>query len=370
MKKRWIIIMLVGAILLTAAVGFVAADELLTLRSAVEQAVKKNPRMKLAEYGARKGNLDYDIKEEIADNYRRILYSVTEHFEGEDAMFKFVFIDFVKAKSDKEIAEKQEEITRNQLAYDAQESYLNLIKAREQKAILERSLERAKDLKRLADVSYQAGTVARSDVMRAEAHVVAVEAERFQLESAVTISEAVLNMTMGRELTDSVVLDESFILPEVEEFDLESGISRALNHNIEIMKARNGVAMADAGMEYTKYKFGVNDPEAFEIAEISQQEASLYEKIAEDRARLEVYALYQQLAGKEKQLAALQKSVDLAEENYRLSVLRYELGVATQGEVVDAMLSLSKQEAMLLNEQFNYYLDYLKWRLITGLSVN
>lgn len=370
MKKRWIVITLIGAILLTVAAGFVAADELLTLRGAVEQAITKNPRVKLAEYGTRKGNLDYDIKKEIADEYRRILYSVTEHFDGEDAMFRFVFIDAVKAESDKEIADKQEEVTRNQLAFEAQESYLRVIKAREQKAIMERSLERARDLKRLADVAYQAGTVARSEVMRAEAHVATMEAANFQLESAVTISEATLNMTMGRELTDSVYLEESFTIPDVGEFDLEKGINQALTHSIDVMKARSGVAMANGAMEYTKYKYGPNDGEAFEIAEIGQQEAALYVKLAEDRVRLEVFALYQQLAGKEKQLAALQKSVDLSAENYRLSALRYELGVATQGEVIDTMLGLSEQEAKLLNEQFDYYLDYLNWRLKTGLAVS
>ena len=249
MKKRWIVITLIGAILLTVAAGFVAADELLTLRGAVEQAITKNPRVKLAEYGTRKGNLDYDIKKEIADEYRRILYSVTEHFDGEDAMFRFVFIDAVKAESDKEIADKQEEVTRNQLAFEAQESYLRVIKAREQKAIMERSLERARDLKRLADVAYQAGTVARSEVMRAEAHVATMEAANFQLESAVTISEATLNMTMGRELTDSVYLEESFTIPDVGEFDLEKGINQALTHSIDVMKARSGVAMANGAME-------------------------------------------------------------------------------------------------------------------------
>ncbi|MBS4030288.1 MAG: TolC family protein [Clostridiales bacterium] len=368
MKKRWIVIALLGAILLTAAAGFVVANERLTLRGAVEQAVMKNPRMKLAEYGTRKSNLNYDMTEKIADVYRRLLNTV-KPVEGEDAMFRFVFIDTVKAESDKAIAEKQEEITRHQLAFDAQESYLRLIKAREQKAIMERSLDRAKDLKRLADVAYQTGTVSRSEVMRAEAYVATMEAANFQLESAVTISEATLNMTMGRELTDSVYLDESFTLPDVGGFDLASGISRALNNNIDLMKARSGVTIADAALAYTKFKFGTSD-EAYEIAEISKEEAKLYVKLAEDRVRLEVFALYQQLAGKEKQLTALQKSVNLAAENYRLSVLRYELGVATQGEVIDTMLGLSEQEAKLVNEQFDYYLDYLNWRLKTGLTVN
>ena len=62
--------------------------------------------------------------------------------------------------------------------------------------------------------------------------------------------------------------------------------------------------------------------------------------------------------------------MDLSAENYRLSALRYELGVATQGEVIDTMLGLSEQEAKLLNEQFDYYLDYLNWRLKTGLAVS
>ncbi len=374
MKKLWLNITLVGAILLLWAAGIVAAGDLLTLRGAVEQTVRQNPRMRLAEYGLSKSVIEYDKKKDIADGYRKIMFSFTENFEGEAALFWAAIVEPVMAEREKLRAEKQKEFTRNQLAFEAQESYLRLIKTKEQEAIAARSLGRARELKRLADVGFQAGTMARSEVMRAEAQVSAMEAAYLQLESAVAIAEATLNMTMGREFAAPMQLGKEFNLPEVDEIhldlDLELGIARALNNNIDVLSARSGAAIADARMEYASYRFGNYYKEDYAIAEISQEEAALHVKLVEDRVRLEIFALYQRLAGKEKQLEALQKSVDLAAESYRISVLRYELGVATQGEVVDALLNLSDQEAKLLNEQFDYYLDYLNWRLKTGLEVS
>lgn len=368
MKKKWIAVITAAAVLLSAAAGLVTAGELLSLRRAVQSTLAQNPRARLAELGGKKANLELSRAHSLADYYGRLLNTL-EPLPNEEAMYRFLYIDIVKAQSDKEIAAKQAEVTRNQLAFEAQENYLRLVKALEQKKLLEQTVERAKDLKRLTEAAHKAGTAARSEIMRAEAHVINMEAALFGAESAIKMAEAALNMTLGQPLDAAVSLEETLSIPAAGEINLEHGTNRALADNIDIMKARAGVRLAEAALLYARNRLGASD-ESFEIAEIGLQEAKIFLQLAEERVRLEVYGVYQKLAGMEKQLAARQKGLELAAENYRLSKLRYELGVATQGEVIDTMLALREQESKLAGEKYDYYLDYLNWRLKTALPVN
>lgn len=368
MKKNVLMLTMVSLLLLLLVAGFVAAGELLTLRGAAEKAALNNPRAGLASIGVDKAGLEYQITDGTANMYRQLLGSGGP-VEGEEAMMQFLLIDTVKAETNKAVAERQQAFTDNQLAYEALESYFRLYQAHEQLNLMKLSLERARDLKRIAEAGLSAGTMAKSEVMRAEAHVATMEATLLGAENNKEIAEAALNMTLGRDILTPVDLVSALNLPEVGEVDLQGGTSRALGLNPDIVRARAGVDIANAAKEYVKYLFGTGNDQ-YTVAELGVQEAILALQLTEERVRLEVYSLYQTLTGREKQLAARQKALDLAAENYRLSKLRYELGVATQGEVTDAMLALSEQEITLLSEKIRHYTDYLNWRLKTGLPVN
>lgn len=367
MKKKVIVVITLSALLFVSVAGFVMADELLTLRNVVEQAISGSPLAKLNSLGAERAQLEYEIADEKADLYRNLL-NTTGDVEGEAEALKYLYIDAVVAENDKEIAEKHEELSRNDLVYKVKQSYLQLYQAKEQKMLTEESLKRAEDIKRIAEAAYAAGTAAKSEVMMAESQVASMEAALFGAESGEKIAEASLNMLLGRELSDPVTLEETLTLPEVEEVVLESGETRALRESMDILKARAGLKMAQGAREYAKYLLGVTDKN-YEATDIGVQEAEIGLELARDTVRLEVFGLYQKLTGMEKQLAARQKALDLAAENYRIAKLRYELGVGTQGQMTDAMLKLSEAELALLSDQFEHYTNYLDWRLLTGLPV-
>ena len=140
MKKKWITMITVVAVLLTTAAGFVAANESLTLRQSVERAVTSNVRIKLALLGVAKTGIENDSISKLAALYRQMLNKEEPEDIGPDG-HAVLIIQTIKGESDVDLALKQEEVTRNQLAFEAQESYLRLIKAMEQKKLLEQNLE-------------------------------------------------------------------------------------------------------------------------------------------------------------------------------------------------------------------------------------
>lgn len=369
MKRKWIAIVVLGALLATA-VTFAAANELLTLRGAVQRARTEHTRIKLADLDVRKAEHDYDNTISQVERISLLFEQNMVEPHEEEHFMQLLFVGREAAEAEFDLAHRKKENEQNKLAFEAQQQYLNVIRTQEQKDLLESNLERAKDLRRLAEAAYNAGTKARIEVIRADAQVANLEVTLLGAESAVNIAKAALNVTIGKELTEPLQLSEDFALPEIGEIeDLVKATNRAVANRIEIATARTRLTVAERMMVYAQNRFSTQDIKYIE-AEIALEQARLGVKLAEDGIRLEVFTIYQQFAVIEKQLAARQKSLELVALNYHLAKLRYESGIATQGEVMDAMLALVEQETRLLNETFDYYIDYLNWRLKTGLPVN
>lgn len=369
MKKLWLNITLAGAVLLLCAAGFVAANDLLTLRGAVEQAVRNNPRMELAELRIRKADslrAQYVRQIEAQESFLGASMgnpALAAQLAAAQQSVADLNVAKVAAEVEGDLARRQKIVEKSSLALEAQQRYLNLIRAEDNLALLQTSLKRAKDIKRLAEVAFEAGTAARSEIMRAEAQVANIEAALFGAESGVKIAQAALNTTLNRDIGSELKLDDNFNLPEVEDVKYNEGLHRALANRVEMAAALGAVKIVNS-----KKFYGTSQGSL--AVDIEFEEAAVNLRAAEDGIRLEVFNLYQMLLGLEKQIAAREKGLELAEENYRISKLRYELGVATQGEVMDALISLSEQEVSLLNDQFDCYLGYLNWRLKTCLEVS
>lgn len=369
--RRKALLVILGLLLFTATAGVVIAGGALTITQVVQQALPQSARLKLSALNVEKTELSYVNTMDRVHEAGLMLYQFApDPHPNEAELLRLIYIGPASAALEKDTAKWQKEDEEKKLTIEVQQQYLGVTRAKEHKALLQLSVERAIDLRRLAEAAYKVGTAARSDVMRADTHVTNLEASLFAAESSVKIAEAVLNTTMGRDLQDEVSLENVFTLPELSKIDdLDKAIIRALGSRTEIKVSQGRRAVAESIMNYANNTFSQNDYD-YRLAEIGLEEAKLGLRAVEDGIRLEVFSLYQKLTGRDKQLLAIQKGLELANENYRISKLRYELGVGTQGEVVDAMLALSEQEIRLLNEQIDHYTDYLNWRLKTGLPVN
>ena len=94
-------------------------------------------------------------------------------------------------------------------------------------------------------------------------------------------------------------------------------------------------------------------------AQVNQADAALtraQEEAAQTREQiqLEVQSYYLQLHAAEKNIATTQASVALAEENYKISQVRYAAGVGTNLDVMDASRKLTEARSNYFTALYNY----------------
>jgi len=352
-------------LLLVSTAGLVFASEYLNMRQAVDEALTNNPEVEKAALAVKNAELGYDIIMQAKKDLQQYQDTVGLTFE----QLKILNFGPLEMEGLLGLAQKGEELGKNGLALETQQNYLALLKAQDGLSLAKLGLERAREQKRLAEAAFKAGTVAKSDVLGADAQVASAEAVLFGMESAVQIAKMSLNKTLGRELDNPLEVKGELTLPKLSKSDLQEGIDAALNNRLEIIQTQNELEIKEKEFSLAKAAYSPN-VFAYREAELNLADARLNLRTAEDSVLLQVQQLYAALGGMEKQQSALGKSVEYATESYRLAKLRYEVGIDTQMDVLSALVTLTELENNLLEAKYDCYLTYLQWLFATGRTVD
>lgn len=231
---------------------------------------------------------------------------------------------------------------------------------------------------------YQAGTKSRYDVLQAEVNCQSIKPQLIQAQNTLAIDKLKLATKIGidkdRQFT---VGDEAsnIKLPEKVEIAIQDTLDQAyknrpelrkiLNTN-EINKAQTQVDMAGykpkvnltgayTGYNATDYDFsdltkywsltlgvtgnffdGFKTPATVAKDKNTEAKGLLNESNQQDTIRLDVQQGIQDLSADLETIAASQASIDLSKENLRLTQSRFNAGMSTTMDIMDAELALDK----------------------------
>lgn len=346
--------------LLAGAGAGLAAEEGLSLLRALEAALRDNPAAGLAAVRVNLARAGADqLRQSVDGAVYRLMTGATLSAEE----WSLVYVGSFQAEQMESLALRRERAERDLLVLETQRNYLEVYRAADRQKLAELALSRTREQQRLAEVAFLAGTVARSDILAAQAHAAAAEAELIAAESSVRSARAALNKSLGRPPDAAAALPAAFSIPERGAPDLQRGLSEAENSRLEVFIATEAVRLKEKERNLAQHTL---DSAGRQYAELAVEEAKLQLETTLAAVRLEVFQLYHRLSGQELQLAALEQGVRYAAEAYRLAVLRYQAGVGTGQEVTVASDTLAEREIELLHVRYEGYLGYLKWRLATG----
>jgi outer membrane protein TolC len=302
-------------------------------------------------------------------------------------------------------ARLQLERSRQQLQYQVVETFYAALMneqgvrvADEQIALATRQLE-------LAKARYDAGSVARLDVLQAEVELANANARRIQARAAVDTAYQALRTVLSLPQSQALVLrgnlDER---PEQLTRDaLQAAIPtrpdlRAFTSQREV--AEHAVALANAevkpslaltgNLQYQddgidnllrtdnqSYTVGValrvplfSAPTAaarrvVAEAQVKQTEHGL--NAALDAARLEVESAFTSFESSDEVVATQEKALELARESVAIAQTSYENGVITSAELNDAQVRLLQTEWFLMQAKYNRIVAAARARMAAGL---
>jgi len=279
---------------------------------------------------------------------------------------------------------------RQQLKFDATTGYFNLMGARDAVKLSQESVERLENYLRDTKLQFEVGVVAKVDVLRSEVELANARQDLIVAQNTYALAMAKLNNIIGLPLATelSVKGDLTYINFET---DLATTLDTALRQRPEISQstdaaksAQEAITIAKAGYLPTvsaTYSNNWNDT-AFAggnnynwtvylstnwtfldsglTAGKVKQAVEGYHKAQEqlkqtvDGVRLEVRSTYLSLKAAGQAIQTSSAAVGLAEEDYKIKVIRYQAGVGTNLDVLDAQVALTKAKNNFLKAMYSY----------------
>ncbi|WP_346356036.1 TolC family protein [Azotosporobacter soli] len=388
----------------------------LSLEDSIALTLKNNPSMKIA--GAQKEKAAWTVKQAQAAKGISLDYAYTQlrtdappSWVNQTVMWEVPYYNYfsnqisatlpiytggklentiAQAKKGSQAAVLNEDAMKQQLKLTATRAYFNLLQARNLRDIAKQSVDDfAAHLKNVQN-QFDAGTVAKVDVLQTKVQWANAQDGLIKAQNSYEVAALTLNTVMGMPLYSEVKTKENLAYrPYL--LTLEECVETALSKRPEMEQAAVMIGaakdqikiyqsdklptvaltasakwqdMKSPGWNYqTKNitllaKYNIFDSGRTE-AQIKGGEAAL--TVAEEQAQqvrdaisLEASSSYLTLKEAEKRIETSKTAVEHAEVDFVLSQERYEAGVGTNLDVIDAELALAKARTNYTQALYDY----------------
>lgn len=293
-------------------------------------------------------------------------------------------------------AEEQVETTRRAFRLAAQQAAYQVLRAQELAGVAHRQTEANREHLRLAQAMLEAGTVAQFEVIQAETQLAQSEGAEIAAQTAVQQALAALRQILALDQTRPLQIVPSTDPITRPPGDLPTLIEQAWEHRPELAALGAQVRAAEAQLQLAKA--GLNPTLALR-GEYSKSEASLFtsgtnwqivlgaskpildggltrSQVSGAEARLKQAQLaldaekqqialdvtqpYLSLDQATKQLQVATQGVVNARERARVAQVRFQAGVTTGIEVLDAQTSVAAAEAAQVNANYDLQLALIQ----------
>lgn len=342
----------------TASTPAATTAEELTLEKAIEQALKTNVTLENARIDAKNADLNQalsyktnaDMPEEMRDTLEAAKAKQVGNAQGE--LTKKLNALAVTA-------------TESKIKLGAQNAFYNLIFAQDDYQLKKQSLQRAEQQLKVAKAAFDVGTKAKTDVLQAEMGVAGAQAALTQAENSVQVAIMDLNDFLGVQLTKQWKVTSSNKQTAPVTMTMEQAQAQALSKRVEMTKVQEELKLAELNVKLiSEYSFLSTMP-----GKIARNNVEKAEKTIEEQKRTiskEVAQAYLNLDAARQSIDFQKKAKDSAAESYRLTNLRFENGLATTLEVVQAEEELSSRENQYQKAILSYNLAVVNFETSLG----
>ena len=295
---------------------------------------------------------------------------------------------------------------RQQLKYDATDAYFKFMAARDNVKLNQESVERLERYLQDVRLQFEVGVVAKVDVLRSEVELAKAKQSLIEAQNTYDLAMANLNNIIGFPLTTELNVKGDLSYARYEK-ELAFCVDAALRQRPEISQytdaaksaqeaitiAKSGYlptvsAVYNAGWYDSKFAGGNNYNWSVYLltnwtlfdsgltAGKVKQAVEGYKKAQEqlkqtvDSVQLDVRQTYLSLKSAEQSIATSSSAVGLAEEDYKIKVIRYQAGVGTNLDVLDAQVALTTAKNNFLKAMYEYNNYRAKLDKAMGAPVN
>jgi outer membrane protein TolC len=319
------------------------------------------------------------------------------------------FFELTNSKRGREGQERAFELARQRLAVDVAATFYQIVKERELLSVSRQSLKRSESLREASEARMRVGLASKLDVFRAELQASQTQEALVQSEAALETALEQFRVLLGLDPGDPVEPEQA-PLPEKVVVDLEpleALIARAFESRLDLKEVRDqihdaersaalarqslfpqldlnlGFSQTGLGPSYSdSVRAGAGRFDVFLSTSYPFERSS--DRATRAIAEIDVAARRRALAQRELEIAAevrgavrnierIRKSVDLqrkgvdfATQQLRLATLRYQRGLASNFDIVDAEGSLLSSRTALVGLLADYQVARIQLLRVVG----
>ena len=296
--------------------------------------------------------------------------------------------------------------TRQEIEYRVVETFYAALMNEHGVAVADEQIRLTEKQLELAKARFEAGTVARLDVLQAEVELANAKARRIQaraqVDTAMQALRGVLALPQTQLLTLEGSLDEPVAGHAREELDSrlpQRPDLQAFNARREAAEYASNLAQSEwkpslsftGNMQYQQDSLGsllARDNQSYalgvqlnvplfaapgaaarrSVAQSQMRQAEHGLRFAIDNARLELESAWTALESSAEVVATQQKALELARESVSIAQVSYENGVITSAELNDAQVRLLQTEWLLMQAKYARITAAARARVAAGIS--
>ncbi|MBS1262490.1 MAG: Cobalt-zinc-cadmium resistance protein CzcC [Calditrichaeota bacterium] len=318
------------------------------------------------------------------------------------------------AKNYRKIADMSEEVSRQDLRVQLAEAFYGAMIADDYVEVARDAVKQARRHRDRVQALFEQGVVSEYELIRARVAVSNLEPQALEAENAREMAYRALKNLIGMSVDRPVTLQgdvrEVILQPEL---DYEDASSYALGQRLELQQLDLQKRLYEgqreiesrswlwpnllAGLRWETLAqsetFAFHDKRFFsgvsaqlilniplfdgfashrraQIAEVNKRNVELQKSMLERGIRLDVYQRLRRFTLAGEQLEAAIENRAEAEKGYRIAQTRYEEGVGTQLEVLDAQLQLNSSRVNVLQAQYDQLVVRAKYDRALGRMWN
>lgn len=272
----------------------------------------------------------------------------------------------------------------------ATNGYFTMLDAGNMKTLCQESVDRLQAHLDNVIAQYNVGIVARADVLRSEVELANAKQDLISAENGYDVAEATLNNIIGTPLSTTLVLKDTLQYVPYDN-DMAYCLAYSEEHRPELKQAEYGVDAAEAALvvarsghmpkvyasasnSWASENWPGDDDERWEVgvtasmnifdsgvtwskihaAQENLAKAKETQRQVKDAVELEVRTDYLGMREAEKRISTTQVAVAQAEEDYHIAVVRYQAGVGTNIDVMDAQVALTEAKTNYVKALYDY----------------
>jgi outer membrane protein len=311
----------------------------LTLEMAVERALKTDSSLKKAKKDLERS---VEVKDYLAD---RIDFIPTGPVPSSNA--ESVFLNLTQAEISRNMARRNYTAREDAVVLSVHQAYYEILRNLEKVRVAGLTLENRQWLKQVAYAGQRAGTVDALGVIQAETSWANAKTELESAQKFLDDAYQKFNQIIGLSAKDRPVLVDSPELSPLEVSDLDVEVNAIVTSSPTVWSAEQAVELARLSRRLYDFT-NPNVGEPYEVKEIDLKKAEITAGDVKEQMAKQLRTMYYTAKQLEEQYAGIVESIRLAEENLRVAKVRFDVGIATKTDVLNAELALEQARQGLL----------------------